>query len=205
MDELGNPHWISALATGDDHNHVVHAVRDLEPAEALELLGVDRTDIRPCELPDQPAELARAAVRPLNPSAVLIAGRAGDWTFVYDDFGVTGWLSHLAERPPPEAAKVLSGKGSAAATSHVSITGNTGFTYATGGEILVDVSDKPFERSDLLEEPPAEIRAALDAAGSFDIEYDDGLPMRMICALAGLPRTLDELRRIPLLIAPLES
>lgn len=205
VDELGNPQWISALTTGDDPNHVVHVVRDLEPAEALELLGVDPQAIKPCELPGGSAELARAAMRPLDPSVVLIAGRVGDWTFVYDDLGETGFLWHLPERPPLDAAKVLSDKGSTAATSHVSITGNTGFTYAVEGELLVNVSEKPFERSDLEEEPPAEIRAALDAAESFAIEYDDGLPMRMICALAGLPRTLDELRRIPLLIAPLET
>ena len=210
LDEAGCPAWISALA-GEEHdpNHLVHVVRDLEPADALELLGVDRQAIRPCELPTRnPGELtplARAAIHPLNPTVVLMAARIGDWTFIYDDLGETLCLWHLPDRPPMDATEALSIKGKVAATGNIAITGQVGFTYAVNGKILVQETEDVPSSTELGENTPAKVRAAVKAAGIFDSGDDYGVSMRMICALAGLPRTLDELRQIPLLVAPLDS
>jgi hypothetical protein len=58
---------------------------------------------------------------------------------------------------------------------------------------------------------PAELRAAIEAAGVADWEalepgeVDSLIGMRAACALAGLTVTLDDIRRIPLLIAPLHE
>jgi hypothetical protein len=203
----GSPTWLNALAgEGSDPNHLVHVVRHLDPADALELLGVDRQEIRPCVLPDrEPADrasLARTAIAPLDPIVVLIAGRVGEWTFVYDDLGETGYLWHLEPRPPVNATAALSAEGEVAATASVSITGHTGFTYAVGGYIEFLHSAVVFDPADFDTEPPAEVRTVMDAAGA---AADDGITMRMICALAGLPRTLGELRDVQLVIAPHES
>ncbi|WP_067666242.1 hypothetical protein [Nocardia miyunensis] len=209
LDETGCPTWLSALAGEEyDPNHLVHIVRDLEPADALAVLGVDPQDIGPCVLParepgDQ-ASLARAAIDPRNPTVVLIAARVGDWTFIYDDLGETGYLWHLEQRPPVEAVEALSAAGVAAASSIVSMTGHIGFSYAVDGEILYGRANDECYPSDLAG-VPAEVRAAVEAAGAYDGESDDGITMRMICALGGLPRTLDELRAIPSLIAPYDS
>ncbi|MFF3568934.1 DUF6461 domain-containing protein [Nocardia jiangxiensis] len=209
LDETGCPTWLSALA-GQEHdpNHLVHLVRDLEPADALAVLGVDREDIRPCVLPtrspDDQASLARAAIDPLNPTVVLIAGRVGDWTFIYDDLGETGYLWQLEQRPPVETVSALSTAGAVAATSSVAMTGHINFSYAVDGETLFYHSGDESDLDDP-DEVPAEMRAVAEAAGTVDAEFDDGITMRMICALGGLPRTLDELREIPLVIAPYDS
>lgn len=205
LDESGCPVWISDLAV-DDPNHLVQVVRDLEPEEALELLGAERQAIAPCELPpkrpDAWTSLPRAAIGPVNPTAVLLAGRVGDWTFVYDDLGLTLNLWQPEERPL-EAAQVLSGKGKTAATSYVTITGHAGFVYAADGDVMTN--QELFGPDELDEDTPAEIRAVLEQAGTFETDFDDYLGMRAICLLAELPRTLQDLRRIPLLVAPLES
>ncbi|WP_216893023.1 hypothetical protein [Nocardia alni] len=210
LDETGCPAWITEFAgTEYDANHMVHVVRDIYPAEALELLGADPEEIRPCVLPTRdPGEktsLARAAIHPLNPIVVLIAARIGEWTFIYDDLGETGCLWHLEQQPPVDSTAALSTKGGVAATAAVSITGHIGFTYAVDGDIKVWHSDRGFEATDLENDAPAEVRAAAEAAGTIQAEPDDGITMRMICALTGLPRTMNELREIPLLIVPHES
>ncbi|MFD2421458.1 hypothetical protein [Amycolatopsis pigmentata] len=50
LDEIGCPVWISDLAN-DDPNHLVHVVRDLEPAEALGMRAI-------CVLAELPRTLA---------------------------------------------------------------------------------------------------------------------------------------------------
>jgi hypothetical protein len=147
------------------------------------------------------------AIAPLYPIVVLIAGRIGEWTFIYDDLGETGCLWHLEQEPPVDTTAALSATGTVAATGSVAITGPIGFAYAVDGQLLVSHSDTGFEfdSADLDDDLPAQVRAAAEAAGTIDTDLDDGITMRMICALAGLPRTLDELRDTPLLIAPHES
>jgi hypothetical protein len=55
---------------------------------------------------------------------------------------------------------------------------------------------------------PADLRAAFADAGTFELDYlDPGEPdfeifARVVCALAGLRCTLDEVRRMRLVIAP---
>jgi hypothetical protein len=143
LGEDGCPAWIGELAN-DDPNHLVHVVRELEPADALALLGADPQLITACELPaqrpDQWTSLARAAISPPDPLAVLLAGRTGDWTFIYDDLGLT-LASGQPGRPPPETAQVLSSAGDVAATGCATITGHAGFIYAVHGELLALVSD----------------------------------------------------------------
>lgn len=207
LDEIGCPVWITELAN-DDPNHLVHVVRDLEPAEALELLGADRKSITPCELPakrpDAWTSLPRAAIAPLDPTAVPLAGRAGDWTFVYDDLGLTlGLWAPDGQRL--EGAQALSGKGKTAATGYVTINGHAGFVYAVDGDVVAQ--QELFRLDELDEDTPAEIRAVFERAGTeteFDDDFDDYVSMRAIRVLAGLPRALTDVRRIPLLVAPLD-
>ncbi|MFI6762000.1 hypothetical protein ACIBF5_22950 [Micromonospora sp. NPDC050417] len=206
LDEFGCPVWIAELGWQEhaDPNHLVHVVRHLDPADALVLLGADRQAIKPCVLPTERPDsstIPRAAIGPADPTAVLIAGRTGDWTFVYDDLGYTLFSFHLPERPPPLAAQTLSTEGGIAATSNTTINGQTGFAYAVDGTIEVVLDS--FELAEPDGDLPAEVRAAIDAAGRFDADEDIHINMRVLCALAGLPRTLDDLRATPLLIAPL--
>jgi len=209
LDADGCPTWLNVLAGEEsDPNHLVHAVRDLGPADALEMLGVDPAEIRPAELPARPpgdlTSLARAAIHPLNPTVVLIAGRVGDWTFIYDDLGETGWQWPVKGQSPCNTTEGLSRAGKIAVTSGIAITGQAYLTYAADGTILLLSGDPVFRAADLGEDAPADLRAAVDAAGTFGAEVDFGLGMRTICALAGLPRTLDQLRQLPLLLAALD-
>ncbi|MFE9367349.1 hypothetical protein ACFYNN_32200 [Streptomyces sp. NPDC006978] len=57
-------------------------------------------------------------------SAALLAGRVGEWTFVYDDSGCTF----------EDAAEALSADGRTGATSVFSINGDASFTYAVDGK-----------------------------------------------------------------------
>jgi hypothetical protein len=89
----GYPAWIAGLQC-EEPNHTVLVVRDLDPDSALQLLGVPPEEIRPCELPaerpDESTSLPRAAFDTEDDTgAVLLAGRIGDWTFIYDDGGIT--------------------------------------------------------------------------------------------------------------------
>jgi hypothetical protein len=100
----------------------------------------------------------------------------------------------------------LSIKGGVAATGNVTINGQVGFTYAVDGEIPTDHCEYELRADDLGDGAPVAVRAAIEAAGTFDAEQaDEGFTLRMICAIAGLPRTLDELRQVPLLIAPFDG
>ncbi|WP_216894189.1 hypothetical protein [Nocardia alni] len=203
LDEFGCPTWISELAI-DDPNHLLHVVRDLGPADALELLGAERRSITSCELPaerpDRWTSLPRAAIAPLNPTAVLLAGRIGEWTFVYDDLGLTLGLPQ-PEGQSLEAAQLLSDKGKVAATGFVTMDGPAGFIYAVDGDLLTSQELSALE--ELADDTPAEVRGAFETAGAYDIELDDYINMRAACILAGLPSTMRGLRHIPLLVAPL--
>jgi hypothetical protein len=93
LDSEGEPSWLVELAC-EDPNHTLHVVKNLEPAEALERLGANPRLFRSCELPatrpDAQTSLPGAALD-IEPggSAALLAGRIGEWTFVYDDAGYT--------------------------------------------------------------------------------------------------------------------
>jgi hypothetical protein len=202
LDEGGGPVWLSDLAAADP-SHALHVVRGLEPAEALETLGAKPRLFRPCELPaarpNDWTSLPAAALGEGNSCAVLLSGRVGEWTFVYDDSGYT---------VGDDDTKALSAHGRTAATSVFSINADASLVYAVdGAEVAwIDVDDLDLEQD--LPGMPDELRAAFQAAGTAEADYlDPGQPdydiaMRAICALAGLVRTTDELRRIPLLATP---
>jgi hypothetical protein len=208
LDEGGFPIWITDMAVYDP-NHTVHVVCDLAPADALQILGARPGLITPCQLPahrpDQHTSLPRAAISPTSMGAVLLAGQIGSWTFVYDDQGLTAFGEDpedpLRFAPP---AKMLSAGGREAGTSTWTINADTFFAYAVDGDLQLNVEDVDPAQDGIT----ADLRAAIDAAGTFasadgeDGDLDCGINMRVLCAVAGLNLTLDDLRQIPLLAAP---
>ena len=68
---------------------------------------------------------------------MLLAGRIGIWTFIYDDSGLTSFGADFA---PP--AKVLSANGREAATSTYTINADTSLAYAVDGEVLFHIGDE---------------------------------------------------------------
>lgn len=209
LDDDGFPIWITDLADAEP-NHTVHVVRGLAPADALRVVGATPEMITPCQLPaqrpDEGTSLPRAAIGPTDSGSVLLAGQIGTWTFIYDDMGLTAFgedPEDPARSAPP--AKLLSASGTEAATSTWTIDALAMLSYAVNGELLFDVSEDvdPAEN-----DIPASLQSAVEAAGRFDSGdgeddgLDSGICMRVLCALAGLNITLDELREIPLLAAP---
>lgn len=200
LDPEGVPLWISGLAS-DDPNHCVHVVRELEPAAALEALGAKPRLFRPCTLPaDKPDEWTSLPAAALGTergdTATLLAGRVGEWTFIYDDFGAT------------DDAAVLSADGRVAATSYFSINADASLTYYADGNEIAWINVDDLELDTDLADLPDELRAAFEAAGTVDHDYldpgeaDFAIGLRAISALAGIHYTLDELRQIPLLVTP---
>jgi hypothetical protein len=183
----------------------VHVVRGLAPADALQVVGARQAVITPCRLParqpDNGTSLPRAAIGPTDSGAVLLAGQVGPWSFIYDDAGLTSLALDGVSR-----AEMLSAAGREAATCTDGSSLNPSLAYAVDGELLLDVIDDDISHAD--ENIPAGLRAAVGAAGNFESEDDEdgeddyGVNMRVVCALAGLNITLDELRRLSLLAAP---
>ena len=208
--EGASPKWIDELAMADP-NHLLHVVRGLAPADAVELVGgTVLRHLKPHELPaGRPGNwstTAHAAIGVDQTEDLLVAGQHGDWTFVYDASGVTGWTSSHAEM-----ATVLSAGGRAAGTSILTINNDSSFCYAEDGGIIssLDVDD-PRPASD---EVPEVLWAAIEAAGRADSDDEDededfldvDANMRIACALAGLTWTAEEFRAQPLLIGEVTS
>lgn len=201
LDSEGLPVWIRDLAYGDP-NHSLHVVRGIEPAQALEILRAEPGSIRSCELPDsKPDEhtslpCAALGIEP-GSAAALLAGRIGEWTFVYDDSGYTF----------DGTAEALSGDGRTAATSVYTTNGDASLTYAVDGEEVEEIIVDDLALEEDLPGMPAELGAAFEAAGIAEWEdlepgeVDSLIGMRTACALAGLALTLDDVRRFPLLMA----
>lgn len=202
LDSAGCPIWLSELADGEP-NHTLHVVRDLEPAEALGILGAKRRLIQPCELPaakpDSWTSLPGAALG-IEPgsSAVLLAGSIRGWTFIYDDSGFT---SH-------EDTTFLSAAGRTAATSMYSHYAGASLSYCVDDTQLVWTDIDSLDLGTDLPCMPAELGTAFRAAGTVDRDAlqpgrsDREIFMRTACALAGLSCSLDDIRGIPLLAAP---
>ncbi|MBU3067381.1 hypothetical protein KO481_38400 [Nocardia sp. NEAU-G5] len=202
LDEEGVPLWISGLVD-EDPNYSVHVVRGLDPADALEALGAKLRLFRPWQLPDTLDDWTWLSAAPHGIdldeySTLLLAGRVGEWTFVYDDFMAT-----MDDQTP-----VLAAAGRVAATSTMSINTDASLTYCVDGENLawINVDDLELDRG--LPAMPDELRAAFEAAGTFDLDYlepgeaDYSIGMRAVSALANLRCTLADLRGIPLVITP---
>lgn len=201
LNEAGGPLWIDSLAN-EDPNHLLHVVRGLDPAAAIELVGgrVLR-ELTPGELPterpDEWSTPAHAAVSADRMTDLLVAGQRGDWTFVYDTSGVTGWTKDFTAM-----ATVLSADGRVAATSNWTINADTGISYAEDGQ-LVFVATEAYDPQYHDEDTPDHLRPVIEAAGRVtDAEDGDDyeINMRIVCVLAGLTWTPDELRAEPLLI-----
>lgn len=202
LDDDGDPKWITGLACADP-NHVLHVVRGLAPEAALEAVGVEPHLIRPCALPegkpDDWTSLPGAAlgVEP-GTSAALLAGQVGYWTFVYDDSG------HTCE----DAAESLSASGRTAATSVFTINADASMSFAVDGEEVVRINVDDLAEEDLADFPE-DLRTAFELAGVVEDEdseageFDYAVTMRATCALAGITLTLDDLRTLPLVGAPL--
>ncbi|TWG08063.1 hypothetical protein [Saccharopolyspora dendranthemae] len=202
LDDDGDPKWITELACADP-NHILHAVRGLDPRAALEVIGAKPHLIRPCALPESKPDdwtsLPGAALG-IEPgtSAALLAGQVGDWTFVYDDSGHTF----------DDATENLSASGRTAATSVFTINGDASMSFAVDGEQVAWINVDDLVEDDLAGFPE-ELRTAFELAGVVEDEnlepgqFDCAVTMRATCALAGLTVTLDDLRTLPLLGAPL--
>ena len=74
------------------------------------------------------------------------------------------------------------------------------------GEVLFNIGDE-LDLEVYGHDVPEGLRAAVEAAGIFESddldedEFDSAVNMRVVCALAQLHGTLDDLRRVPLLAA----
>ncbi|WP_405914798.1 hypothetical protein [Streptomyces sp. NBC_00728] len=201
LDAEGLPVWIREIAS-EDPNHSLHVVRDMGPVRALEALRVEPASIRRCVLPDkkpnQYTSLPSAAFDGgTGDAATLLAGRIGQWTFVYDDLGYTF----------DGTAEILSRGGRRAVTTVYTINGHASLHYAVDGEEIEEVVLDELSLGERLPGMPAELVAAFEAAGIADWEdlepgeADSLVGMRVACAMAGAVLTLDDLRRIPLVMA----
>ena len=207
LNEYGGPAWIDELATAD-RNHLLHVVRGLAPVEAVELVGgTVLSRLTPNELPaqrlDEWSTVAHASVGADSMEDLLVAGRRGDWTFVYDTSGVTAWTR---EHRNVEMTRLLSADGRAAATSIRTINANVSMYYAENGENTFAIHE-PYDPEYDEQETPDVLRPAIAAAGSIDskVGRDVDVNMRIICALAGLTWTVDEFRAQPLFVAEVTS
>jgi hypothetical protein len=202
LDEGGFPVWITGIGA-DETPGTVHVVRGLAPMDALQVVGARPGMIRPCRLPDskpdQWTSLARAAIGAAD-GGVLLAGQVGAWTFVYDDVCLTAFAEG-ADGRIVSPASLLSAGGREAATSSFNIEADRDLFYAAdGAELFGTTWNVDPEEDDI----PAGLRAAVAAAGEFaagEDDLDDGLNMRVVCALAGLSMTVENLRAISLLAA----
>ncbi len=208
LDGDGGSLWVSELAA-EAQNQALHVVRHLPPP-ALILLGACPKDIRVCELPaEKPSartSLPRAAIGPTESNAVLLSGRIGEWTFVYDDAGFSTWEGTAAETL---AAKQLSTEGGVAATTTLTTDGQATIAYADDDDELASINANDLDLDTDFPMVPSRLRKAFEAADAVDCECSPnaGTPdrtffMRAVCALAGLQVGLDDIRLIPLLATP---
>jgi hypothetical protein len=209
----GFPAWIDAIE-GEYAHYTVHVVRGLSPADALETFGARPASFMTCEPPGAPADGQTSPPQSVfgqrGCAAVLLAGQAGAWTFVYDGLGGT----EVGEDPQRRGsfasmAEILSAGGREAASSTSTTNADINLFYAVDGDLLLHAVEEVDPETDDI---PAGLRAAVEAAGTFECadsrdDEDDGpdpaVNIRVVCALAGLNLTLEELRGIQLIGASL--
>jgi hypothetical protein len=212
LSDAGFPRWIDALE--DEYaNSTVHVVRGLPAAEALQVIGARPALFMTCVPPRGQADGQTSPPETVfgqpDCEAVLLAGQVGAWTFVYDSLGDTGYGEDPQRRGSfVSMAELLSAGGREAASSTFSINADTNLFYAVDGDLLLQAVEEIDPEGDDI---PAGLQAAVEAAGKFESagdadEYDGpdaAVNMRVVCALAGLHLTLEDLRGIPLIGAPL--
>jgi hypothetical protein len=213
LGDAGFPAWVDALA-GEDAHCTVHVVRGLAPAGALAAIGARPATFMTCVPPGGQAggqtSPPRAVFGQPGCEAVLLAGQVGAWTFVYDGLGDTASGEDPQRRGSfVSMAEILSAGGREAASGTFSINADTSLFYAVDGDLLLHAVEEVDPHGDDI---PAGLRAAVEAAGKFESAdneagaYDGpdaAVNMRVACALAGLNLTLEDLRGIPLIGAPL--
>jgi hypothetical protein len=207
LDEDGYPAWVTALAS-ENHGIGLYVVRDLDPAAALERAGARRPRIRPVELPaevpdDEWYSRAQAALGvAAGEGSALVSFAVGDWTVVYDAGGLTLMDQAML-------ADLAVGDLEAAHCS-VNIELDTHVAYTVDG--LAFWVGEPISVY-RLEDLPERLRPAAEAAGidwptgnggeDDEHEWDPAENFRLVCAIAGLRLTLDDVRALPLLGAEL--
>ncbi len=205
LTDEGLPRWIGELSS-KDLAYTVHAVRELEPARALGIIGVRPARITagvlPSTRPDRWTSLPRAALGPTDAFAVLLAARVGSWTFVFDDSGSTNDSGE-----EQLTTQLLAAEGTEAISTTSTINADTDLMYSLNGELTLHTTESFLDTSGY-QEVPAELRAAFEAAKAFDRDQlEPGTPdtfnERMVCAHADLRFSLDELRQLPCLIGSL--
>ncbi|MCX2733851.1 hypothetical protein OOZ19_26705 [Saccharopolyspora sp. NFXS83] len=210
LDSEGGPAWLSELGSGDPHQ-LVHLVRDLQPLQALEVLGAKLQHLRPCALPQERADehtsLPRTALGDSECSAVLLAGRIRGWTFVFDDAGMTSEVSDVGGALVTPAM-ALSRTGGAALSLANNFSGpSCGLDFAEhGAEVLWTNSDDLDVIAPGLE---GRLKDAVDAAGIVEQDYldpgerDPEAVIRMGCVLAGITSwTSADIRAADLVMLP---
>ncbi len=190
------PAWIRDLIPSQDLTVALFVVRDLDPVQALQLVGAGTHPIQPVQLPvERPADpyssRAHVAVGADPQDYALLATRVGDWTVVLDTSGMTFGDEAIA----------LSRKGHEAAACAVNLTLETHLTYAVSGDRRFSLAD-PVSVLKIEDLPPA-LRSAAEASGAYAPEAQRSVRgatenFSLICALAGLELTLEDLRRLPL-------
>lgn len=201
LTDEGLPRWILDLASAD-MQYTVHAVRDLEPARALEVVGVRPGRITTAVLPagraDRDISLPRAAAGPTDAFAVLLAGRIGAWTFVFDDSGTTN------DAVEQLATELLAAEGGEAISTTSTINADTDLVYAVKGGLVLHTTESLLDTASF-EEVPAALGPAFATAALFDRDQlEEGTPdtfnERVVCAHTGLWPSLRELRDLPCLL-----
>ncbi|PSM42956.1 hypothetical protein C6Y14_12290 [Streptomyces dioscori] len=178
--------------------------------DALAALGVGWRAISPRRLGVIPlrdgTSPSRAAVGldDRDEGAVLLAGRAGEWTFVHDDRGVTRYVPGTDGSP---GATALSAVGTEAVTSGVTDACGTYLFHAADGKVLFDSWEEiiPTQDADRL---PVSLLAAVAVAGTVDADglepgaADLFINLRIVSALVGV-FSLADIRDVPLWTAVL--
>ncbi|WP_243788485.1 hypothetical protein [Saccharopolyspora gloriosae] len=193
LDSGGCPAWISDLGAEDPHQ-TVHLVRDLRPLDALEVLGAKLKHVRPCTLPaeraDEHTSLPRTAFGEADCSSVLLAGRIGDWTFVFDDAGMATEVWDAAGGLESAAVALSRGGGAALSLAHDSAGPSCGLEFAEhGAQVLWTNSD---DLDAIAPDLEGRLKDAVDAAGIVEQDYldpgerDPDAVIRTGCVLAGI-------------------
>lgn len=210
LDSAGGPAWLSELGAGDPHQ-LVHLVRDLQPLEALEVLGAKLEHLRPCTLPreraDEYTSLPRTALGDAECGAVLLAGRIGDWTFVFDDAGMTSEVLDVNGALVTPAVALSRTGGAALSLANIFGGPSCGLDFAEhGDEVLWTNSD---ELDGIAPDLEGRLKDALDAAGIVEQDYldpgerDPDAVLRMGCVLAGITSwTSADIRAADLVMLP---